>query len=392
MEDPRIMKEFRLVIYMNAPDSRGFYGGRGAASPLAYYYHLLNKKPKVFLGGPIVLQGLGKYHGFVKDALEKNSKPLKLPKDVYCDGEDIRISDTAFIYQNDDPLLRTSESGIYWTGKIDALELREGFSKEDQKEFTLDAVKIGREEYAGEHDETPRKEYSVLASRLVKLTEPLLKDHPPPLMVYGGSNRERMFWGNNGKPTIPRHNAFVHMTTGEWRKYDKKLKLLEEKKIDFWKLIDSQIKNTHISESLVHELLRIMFAREGWWVNYEMPTGEKSRGRIDFLIKRTRKDDWRLIEVKLRDNPDAVTQLRGYIKAIRRDVRDNGEDSHFWLLWNGGKRCKPIKGVILCVPGGGTTREARKAGYEVWTYKYTRKDSLLGIEVRHGKKLILRTK
>jgi hypothetical protein len=57
------MKEFRLVIYMNAPDSRGFYGGRGAAGPFAYYCHLANnkrKKRRVFLGGAIVLNGLGK--------------------------------------------------------------------------------------------------------------------------------------------------------------------------------------------------------------------------------------------------------------------------------------------------------------------------------------------
>jgi hypothetical protein len=389
------MKEFRLVIYMNAPASRGFYGGRGGASPLAYYCHLLNKKnkkPKVFLGGPIVLQGLGKYHGYLKEALEKTSKPLKLPKDVLCDGEHIRISNTAFIYQNDDPLLSTSEGGIYWTAKIDSLGLRESFSEEEPGEFTLDAVKIGLQEYAGKRDETSGNKCVVLASRLVKLREPLPNDLSSPLKVYGGSNRERKFWGSNGKPTIPRHNVFVHMTTGEWRKYDKKLELAKRKKIDFRDLIDSQIKNTHISESLVHEMLRIMFAREGWWVNYEVPTGEKSRGRIDFLIKRTRKEHWRLIEVKLLDNPDAVTQLRGYINAVTRDVKDNGENSHFWLLWKGSKGCKPIKGVIVCAPGGDTTREARKDGYDVWTYKYTVKHSLLGIEVRHGKKLILRTR
>ncbi len=75
--------------------------------------HLLGKKRKVFLGGSIVLQGLGKYHCFIKDALEKSSDPFTLPQDLHIDGEDIRISDEAFLYQNDDPLLSTSESGIY---------------------------------------------------------------------------------------------------------------------------------------------------------------------------------------------------------------------------------------------------------------------------------------
>jgi hypothetical protein len=213
-------------------------------------------------------------------------------------------------------------------------------------------------------------------------------------MVYGGSNRARMFWGNNGKPTIPRRNAFVHMTSREWRKYDEESKLATAKEVNVRELIDSQIKNTHINESLVHEMLRIMFASEGWWVNYELPISDKMGGRIDFLVKRDRDDDWRLIEVKLRDNPDAVMQLRGYIQAIRRDVRKHREESLFWLLWNGRNGCKKIKGVIVCGPGDHTVREARKAGYDVWTYKYKVKDSQLGIEVfdAKSKRLILETK
>ena len=387
------MKEFRLVIYMNAPDSRGFFGGRGAASPLAYYCHLANNKRKnrkVFLGGSIVLKGLGKYHSFVKDAFGVDSNPVKLPLLIRCDHEQIIISDKAFVYQNDDPLLTTSESGIYWKAKIEAIGPRENFSDEEGR-FTLDAVKIGLKEYMGKFDETRDKELVVLASRLDKMTHPIDKDNSPQLMVYGGSHRERRFWGNNGKPTSRRRNAFAHMTRREWQRFDKSAKA---KEVNIRKLIDSQIKHCHIRESLVHEMLKIMFASKGWWVNYELPIRGKEGGRIDFLIKWDHDDDWRLIEVKLDDNPTAVTQLRGYIEAIKDDVRRLGEDSHFWLLWNGRKRCKKIKGVIVCGPGDRTVTKARNAGYDVWTYKYNveRKSSQLGIEVRDAtsKKLILK--
>jgi hypothetical protein len=141
--------------------------------------------------------------------------------------------------------------------------------------------------------------------------------------------------------------------------------------------------NNHINESLVHEMLKIMFASKGWWVNYELPIRGKEGGRIDFLIKRDLDDDWRLIEVKLDDNPTAVTQLRGYIKAIKDDVRRLGKDSLFWLLWNGRNGCKQIKGIILCGPGDRTVKKARNAGYDVWTYNYNMemKSSQLGIEV-----------
>ncbi len=391
------MKEFRLVIYMNAADSRNFWGGRGAASPLAYACHLLNGKRKVFLGGKVVLQGLGKYHSFLEDALDETSEPLKLPSLIQCGRERIRISDIAFIYQNDDPLLTTSKSGIYWEATIDALGRRESFSGEDRRKFTLDAVKIGLEADGGRDDETRlkrEKRLVVLASRLRKLAHPLDKDNSPGLLVYGGSSRERRFWGDNGKPTIPRVNAFVHMMDRERRKYDTSAKA---KPLNFPRLIDGQIKNNHINESLVHEMLKILFASEGWWVNYELPVPikDKTRGRIDFLIKRSPEDDWRLIEVKLDDNPDAVAQLHEYIKAIRRDVKMN-EDSFFWPLHVGRKGCKPIRGVVLCAaPGGDTVKEVQncRVPYDVWTYSYKVRRSKLGIEVRDARtwKLILQT-
>lgn len=382
------MKEFRLVIYMNAPLSRGFYGARNAASPLAYSYH--TKQRKVFLGGPIKLKGLGKYHDSVKDAL----KPLALPKDLCSDGEQIRISDTAFIYQNDDPLLSNTKSGIYWLAKIDKIGLPESFSKEDKDKFTLEAVKIGRQAELGGKPDNRAGEPRILASHLYKLERPL--DMTKLKVFKPGSDETKRFW-DDGKLGSPYQNAFVHMTSDEWEKFDAefeiKSKMPEEVKIE--ELIDSQIKHCHISESLVHEMLKIMFASKGWWVNYELLIRGKEGGRIDFLIKRDLDDDWRLIEVKLDDNPNAVTQLDGYIKSIKHEVRklrkSNYWNSHFWPLWK--EKCyKKIKGVILCkFPGDETAKEARKNGYDVWTYKYNVKQNILGIEVcdQESKKPIL---
>jgi predicted RecB family nuclease len=57
-------------------------------------------------------------------------------------------------------------------------------------------------------------------------------------------------------------------------------------------------------------------------VNYELPIRGKVKGRIDFLVKRDPKDPWRVVEVKLDDNPTAVTQLDDYIKSIKHEVRE----------------------------------------------------------------------
>jgi len=317
------MKEFRLVIYMNAPASRGFYGARNAASPLAYSYHLANNKRKnrkVFLGGPIKLSGLGKYHDSVNDAL-KASKPLDLRKPLACDGEQIRISDTAFIYQNDDPLLSNTKSGIYWLAKIDKIRLPESFLKEDWDKFTLDAVKIGRQARLGEKPDNRAGEPRILASRLYKLERPL--DMTKLKVFKTGSDKKKRFW-DDGKLGIPHQNAFVHMTPDEWEKFDAEFEIKSEmpEEVKIEELIDSQIKHCHISESLVHEMLKIMFASKGWWVNYELPIRGKVKGRIDFLVKRDPKDPWRVVEVKLDDNPTAVTQLDDYIKSIKHEVRE----------------------------------------------------------------------
>ncbi len=386
------MREFRLVIYMNASDSRNFWGGRGAASPLAYSCHLGHKKSKVFLGGTIVLKGLGRYHRFVREKLDAATKPVTLPLRLCCDGEEIVISDEAFIYQNDDPLLGASQNGIYWTAKVGNLGLRERFSDGYEKRFTLGAVRIGLDTCCGRNREVARGGCRVLASRLQKLRQPLDSDSSNRLLVYGADHRERSFWTDNGMPRVPRRNAFVHVRNGKWPS-------AQPQRVEVRELIDSQIKNNHINESLVHEMLKVLFATGGWWVNYELPAPlgakGKSWGRIDFLVRKSGKAPWRLIEVKLADNPEAVLQLRDYLQGITRDVRKNGEDSYFWPLWVGAERCKKIKGVVLCQsPGTETKREvkSRRLPYEVWTYTYHIKGGHLDIEVRDARnKRILST-
>ena len=135
-----------------------------------------------------------------------------------------------------------------------------------------------------------------------------------------------------------------------------------------------------------------MFARKGWWVNFEVPI---RKGRIDFLVKRSIADPWRVIEVKLQDNPDAVEQLHTYIKDIKRDVRDHKEHSYFWPLWNGRRRCKILKGVVLCAyPGKDTLKEVkhRHYGYAIWTHEYRSKDNKLRLIIRDEQgKIILGT-
>ena len=60
------------------------------------------------------------------------------------------------------------------------------------------------------------------------------------------------------------------------------------------------------------------------YVNFEVPIkGKKDSGRIDFLIKKDLGDKWKLIEVKLRDNPNAVNQLCNYIEMINLNVKKN---------------------------------------------------------------------
>lgn len=384
---PKIMKEFRLVFYMNASDAINFWGGRAAASPLAYYFHL-NKQPKtkIFLGGPFRFIGLGKYKTLIKDELEKASKPVSLRKPLSIDG--ISISNKAYIYQNNDPLFTQAENTVYWEATID--KIGKCFTRKERKKHTQGAVKIGLATRTGRDREENNEQWRALISGLARLKLPVQKDNCP-WKVYGGNGKPRRFWRDNGMPSIPRNNAFVHLTPRQWKKFDKSAK---SNPLRATRVTDDQIKNTRIRESLVHELLKMIFAREGWWVNFEVPV---RGGRIDFLVKRSASDPWTVIEVKLGDNPDAVEQLHTYIEAIRRDVKKHKADSYFWPLWEGGRRCTKPKGVVLCAaPGNDTLKEVNDNNYDfhVWTYKYTSEHNTLGIEVldAKSKRRIVRTR
>jgi hypothetical protein len=370
-------KEFRLVFYMNATDAIDFWGGRAAASPLAYYFHTQKKKRKILLGGQFQFIGLGEYGEQIKRELEK-VQPISLPRELVINGDHIFLSKTAYIYQNNDPLFTQAEHQVYWEATIDKIGR---FTPQEQKNYRLDALQMGFNTYCGEQNKIKRDGWQALVSKLVRFERPVEKDKCQ-WKVYGGDWEPRNFWDVNGMPSIPRNNAFVHATTDVWRNFDKSAK---NDKLNIAEVTDEQIQNNHIRESLVHELLKMIFARDGWWVNFEMPTGG---GRIDFLVKENARDHWKVIEVKLRDNPDAVEQLDVYIKNIKEDVRKNGDESRFWPLWEGDKRCKAPKGVVLCAhPGTETDKEVKEGGFDfdVWTYKITFKDKKLGIEIRDAR-------
>jgi hypothetical protein len=228
-----------------------------------------------------------------------------------------------------------------------------------------------------------------LVTALKRWESPVDK-HNCPWKVYGPDGQERDFWDDNGMPSIQRGNAFVHATALEWKTFDKSTK---SKTLTITEVTDCQIRNNRIRESLVHELLKMILAREGWWVNFEVPI---NGGRIDFLVRQSATHPWTVIEVKLGDNPDAVEQLHTYIKHIKRDVKRNKGDSYFWPLWDGGKRWTKPKGVVLCAyPSTETVHEVKVCnyGYEVWTYEYNCEDNKLGMVIRDSKgRLIARTR
>jgi len=397
----------RPVIYMNGGESRDFWGGRSAASPFAYACDLQRRskgkgrrKGKVFLGGGIVLRGLGKYHDPIKKALEKAGKPLKFgPRGypVHCDdGESVWISNKVLIYQKDDPLLGTGKGGICWAATIKALGARKCFSDAEWERFRLTACKIADEECPERRrwEDESNRTFEILVSDVEQLEDPLGRDNSTEFQVFArrGTGRKRGFWDGTGTPAFRRSGAFVHIRARGWAEFDER-KLKTAKWVGVEKRIDGLIKHNRIRESLLHTMLKVLFAKEGWWVNYEIPV---KAGRIDFLVKRNRHDDWRVIEVKLRDKRDASAQLRSYMSAIRKEVQKSSRkerwDTHFELLKRGKRQCKHITGVILCEKGEEEECERnRRREVEVWTYKYCQR-RFLGVEVRErdGKrKLIL---
>ena len=361
---------------MNGSDAINFWGGRAAASPLAYAVHL-KKKGKVFLGGPFRFIGLGKDQEFIKSKLVSASEPID-PRRMNI--KQICISEIAYIYQNFDPLFTQVENAVYWKVTIDKIGRWNWFTPKEQKKYTLDAVQIGLGINSEERAERHKDKWVALISKLERYEHPVEKEDCP-WKVYGGNWKRQSFWQGE-MPFIKRNNAFVHATTHAWNVFDKK-ELTESDTLNITQVTDGIIKNNRIHESLVHEILKMQFARNGWWVNFEVPT---RNGRIDFLVKRSAaaNDPWIVIEVKLNDNPEAVEQLCGYIKDIKEEVRGKkGDDSYFWPLWVGKGRCTTnIKGVVLCAyPGKDTKKEAKQFGYDVWTYKYF-EDENIGIEIK----------
>ena len=395
------LKEFRLVAYMNAPESRGFYGGRSAASPLAYYYHTL-KYSKVILGGSIIFKGLGKYYSFIKGHLEKKGFLDNLPTKIDCNGEKVIFSDVGYIYQNFDPLFTHIRNGIFWQYTIEKI-VREKRLDEEKKRYLLSSTRIAKEEYIN-MKEIKKGSWKALVSNFQRLKSPLTfeREHGKILKIYDGNNYECNFYKNCGTPSLPRNNAFVHLKTGfRWSEFDRKQEFMSKTKLSPTEIIDDQIKNNHIHESLVHEMLKVLIAEKGWYINFELPVkGKKKKGRIDFLIKKTpnHADPWSVIEVKLGDNPDAVEQLSGYIDSIRDMVRDY-EHTYYDMLWDG-KKVKEIKGVILCAdPASDETIEKANANnFDVWTYNFVLKQKSkqprLGIKIFDAKnrRCILETK
>jgi len=382
------MMEFRLVFYMNGTDAINFWGGRSAASPLAYYFHLTNpkeKETKVLLGGSFKFQGLGEFHSDIKDKLEElaeASEPISLPKQLTIKGEHIRISNKAYIYQKIDPLFTQDEHEVFWEATINKIGR---FKSEEQKKYRLGTVQMGYDTKRGQRVGEKNCEWRALISKLVRRERPVPKDNCP-WKVYNRGKGEQSFWHSSGMPPKLRNNVFVHATTGKWKKFDKSP---ERKTLTITKVtdvIDDQIKNSHIRESLVHELLKKIAARDGWWVNFEVPV---RRGRIDFLINQSRSHHWKVIEVKLRDNPGAVEQLQDYLENIEKEVKkiknsDDSWNSYFGPLWDGKGKCVKLKGVVLCAdPPKETVKEVKEGhhDFDVWIYKFTFNDNKLGIKI-----------
>ncbi|MBC2698707.1 MAG: hypothetical protein HF976_01830 [ANME-2 cluster archaeon] len=387
-------KEFRLVMYVNPTESSGFWGGRAAASPLAYYY-ATKKHSNVVLGGKIFLKGFGKYHQYIKDFFDKN-EIFNLPKEIDCDGEKIVLSNYGYFYQSNDPLFRRfTENGIYWRYTINRIGKRNLFDEEEYSNFLLPSTKIGSE---NEKYDPDNSEWNAIISELKLLKNPINSQgsNQTTFKIYNGKNKEINFF-RNGKPYIPRNNVFAHLNKKDmWRELDNKLNFESEDVLKPINVIDSNIKNSRIKESLVHEAIKVLVAEKGWFINSEKKVGD---GRVDFIIKKSEKDSFLIIEVKLFDNPDAVEQLEDYIDAITSNLDENQKNTELFWFWNNEKnRMNKLEGIILCAyPPTKTIKECRGKKLKIWTYKFSKvgksNECLLGITIRdeNGNE-VLRTK
>jgi hypothetical protein len=381
--------EFRVVLYFSRNDSGGFYGGRLAASPLANYYHA-KKKGKVLLGSSFILGGLGKHHSKIHSYLRENTPIKHFPLCIKDDfGNKIVFSKKGYIYQNEDPIYGSSGSGICWEFDIEKVGEFSDFSKSELMKYFLPSTLIGIKEWRDCEDfieaqkEIPpqRTNYSILASNLRLLKHPLTPYNPVSklLRIYSGDWKTISFYKNDCSLSIPRNNTFVHLPRNHnWSELSNGGYRADED-LTYKQIAHDELENNHITESLVHELLKIRIANEGkWHMNDELPVPGKKKGRIDFLIKKSlnNSDPWTLVELKKGDGLNAVAQLDNYIKCINRETkRHKGnvkKNPYFVTLWDVNRnRVKTLKGVILCAKEQitrETENEAKKKGFEIWPY------------------------
>jgi hypothetical protein len=330
MPESKFKKEFRLVMYVNASESVGFWGGRAAASPLAYYYHAKNDG-KVFLGGKIKRIGFGKYKHYISEYFEENEN-FHLPAKIDCHDEEVILSNIGYFYQNKDPLFRRLGKGIYWQYTIDRIGKSKTFTEQELSEYTLSSVVIGDE---NKEDRNNSEAWKALVSDLMLLKNPIKGDGDNwnSFKLYDGKNRKVNFYKNDGNKKDSRNNGFIHLGNEiRWKGFDNSQNYEVEAELRPIKIIDSNIKNTRINESLVHEAIKALAAEKGWFINSEKGTGKG--GRIDFLIKKSETDPFTVIEVKLLDRPDAVKQLDKYIKDITSKVKLYKTNSDYYSLWD----------------------------------------------------------
>jgi hypothetical protein len=290
------------------------------------------------------------------------------------------ISKFGYIYQPFDPAM-DSVSGIAWEFKIDKFIKKSAEHrtvKSFKANYNLPAELMG----AGEckkcwrgRERSDQDEWSVILSGMRMLKVPIRPDNQK---EFGFKVKKDFFYKSDYKHILSwgRGPAWVHLERGKgWPN-----EYTNEKRLSRQSVVTQEILNTHIHESLIHEILKVLFVNAGWYMNYEMPVkykenGKKRRGRIDFLIKQSNDIPWQVVEVKLADNPDAIRQLANYLRGLRdeiRKIKDCG-DSNFCLLAGTRKgTVKKLEGIILC------PKEAKheiieevkkqKRKFKVWMY------------------------
>lgn len=372
-------KKYRLVLFVNPNAAIDFFGGRTVASPLAFYY-FSKKKGKVVWGDSIKrVGGYTEKGGFgiseLREIAEKKGSDEILISDLEKEG--YNVSEFGYIYQPFDPAM-DSVCGVAWEFKID--QFVKGVLKIYEK-YRLPASQIGVNEdrkcWCNHSDRYTNQEWLIILRDIKMLKTRIIPENQRSFGFKVGGN---YFFKSDDKWDL---SCGVRPT---WIHLERSKKwpgeYVEESELSCSSIVTQEILNNHIHESLIHEILKVLFVREGWYMNYEMPVTyeengvEKRAGNIDFLIKQSENYPWRVIEVKLADNPNAIEQLKEYMIGIKKNVRkikmmEGVADSHFWLIAGGKKgSIKQIEGIILCPENAKdeTEKEAKKENIKVWTY------------------------